>query len=508
MNKKALLCLDTESLLHPFLIGLPDERLDEQPWLGVCCDAQKARLAVFSNKELKVVWVVSSDTVAGINLAAALRKDNPFVDVYYVTFDMTGSVLSRCRAASVKPLNKTGFMHAYSSLKSTKKNNQYEEVKRDQKARTFLLSEESEGDKSKPHNEINQSQEEKLRAVNCSLGEKKDELDLEESPNVFPQFSLEKRQEAKKDISLLREQMKLGDSEVLRNTCNKKSEPMADKGDRLKKALVLLKEEQKGCVLSVFSGSGGSGKSTISAMLGLAAVDLGFKTVILDADFQFGDMAFLLGLNDQTTVQDIIENPERIHEVMNHDALPSLIASPKNLEYSEVASKQVSELLVLLRSQYEVIVVNTGAFWCDLHAQLLENSDKSLFLIDQRPSSVRSCSHALSLCARCGIATQNFVFALNRCSRQALLTSIDVSCALKGVRVHELKDGGKEVGELLAAGLPRELTRGRNVFYEGLKEFAQEIIPLKKKSETSNTSASDRSKTFRLIRRKRRAACL
>ena len=114
-----------------------------------------------------------------------------------------------------------------------------------------MLSEESEGDKSKPHNEINQSQEEKLRAVNCSLGEKKDELDLEESPNVFPQFSLEKRQEAKKDISLLREQMKLGDSEVLRNTCNKKSEPMADKGDRLKKALVLLKEEQKGCVLSV-----------------------------------------------------------------------------------------------------------------------------------------------------------------------------------------------------------------------------------------------------------------
>lgn len=508
MNEKALLCLDSQTLLHPFLIGLPDENLEQQSWLGLCCDAEKARFAVFSNKDLKVVWVVSSDTVAGINLAAALRKDNPYVDVYYVSFNLSGSVISRCRAASVKPLDKTGFMKAYSSLKTIKGSKCG--LENDLVQKRDLSSNAGDGKPSMEESgvvarDIQKSEETRLSSPSDV---QKDEFDLDESPHLFVGSQSRGDKERAKRNTLSIQQ---GPSEKnLRSCFDDPHNTLASAADNSRRNSALsraLHREAKGCAISVFSGSGGSGKSSVAAMLGLASVSLGFKTVILDADFQFGDMAFLLGLNDSLTAQDLIETPERVHEISEQEALPSLVASPKNLEYSEVANKNIADLVVLLKNKYEVVIVNTGAFWGDHHAQLLEISDRSLFLIDQRPSSVRSCSHALSLCSRCGIAAQNFVFALNGCSRQSLLTSIDVSCALKGVHVFEFKDGGKEVGELLAAGLPKELVRDKNAFYESVKAFAQEVIPFKA-DQQREVPLSGKQKNFRLVRRKRRAACL
>src|SRR5699024_7745882 len=107
-------------------------------------------------------------------------------------------------------------------------------------------------------------------------------------------------------------------------------------------------------------------------------------------------------------------------------------------------------------------VANTGASWEEQHALLLERSSKALFLVDQRPSSLRACRHALDLCARCGIATGPFVFAANRCAKGALLTSLDVSCALQGAHAVELRDGGREVEEVVGAGQPLDLVASKN----------------------------------------------
>ncbi len=508
MNKKALLCLDSESLSHPFLIGLPDENLEEQSWLALCCDAKKARFAVFSNKELKVVWVVSSDTIAGINLAAALRKDNPHADVYFVSFNMSGSVLSRCQAASVKTLNKSGFMKAYSLLKAEKNNpgstNKTEQLPTmaTQQFRTTISSV-SDGRKNKAKFFLQGNSPEKAKELSQGVLSSEEELTLEEPPSIdsMTKASPNKTVPIRRTIEDLRLQTSSEGTNI-------KAPEASNQGNKTASVSSQALDKNKGFVVSVFSGSGGTGKSSVAAMLGIASVNLGCKTVVLDADFQFGDMGFLLGVDNQITVQDIYDNPARIKDLNNQDGLPSLIAPPDKLEYSEMASQIIPKILPLLQSKYEVVIINTGAFWGDSHAQLLELSDKSIFLIDQRPSSVRSCAHALSLCSRCGIATQNFLFALNKCSRQALLTSIDVSCALKGVHVYEIKDGGKEVGELLSAGLPRELARGKNPFYEGVKDFLLEMLPAEKKDKANSVNLQGKQKSHRLVRRKRRAACL
>lgn len=95
---------------------------------------------------------------------------------------------------------------------------------------------------------------------------------------------------------------------------------------------------------------------------------------------------------------------------------------------------------------------------------LLERDSKSLFLVDQRPTSVNATKKALDLCNRCGIPTGSVIFAINRCSKHALFTSVDISYALQGAQVAEIMDGGIEVDEVMSAGIPFELLQSRNSF--------------------------------------------
>ena len=59
----------------------------------------------------------------------------------------------------------------------------------------------------------------------------------------------------------------------------------------------------------------------------------------------------------------------------------------------------------------------------------------------------------------------------------APLSAIDVSNALRGVPVFELKDGGADVEELLGAGSPAELLKMRNEFCVSLEQLLAKVLP-------------------------------
>ena len=266
-------------------------------------------------------------------------------------------------------------------------------------------------------------------------------------------------------------------------------------------------------IISVVSGSGGTGKSAIATMGALLAQKRGIKTLLLDADFQFGDLKYLLGYKETLEVGDILTHPEQIETLLKQDSWPALLSAPAQLEYSEVAEERIGELLAYLKPHFDLIVVNTGSFWSEFHLQLLEASNGVFFVIDQRPSSVRACNHALDLCARCGIATTSFSYLLNFCSKKSLLSTLDVSCALKGATVHEVKDGGAEVGELLGAGMAHKLSRVNNLFCSSMASLLEKTVfeYVKPSLDPSANSTREKSalpeKTKLRGRQKRRAAC-
>lgn len=265
---------------------------------------------------------------------------------------------------------------------------------------------------------------------------------------------------------------------------------------------------QRGYLLSVVGAGGGVGKSSISVIAAYLAQSKGYRTALVDADLQFGDIQYLTGREDVLSIDEAITVPARLEALDCRGRQPAILSAPGRLEQSEVVVDQLPQLIDRLRQRFDIVVVNTSPTWSDTHLQLLEAGGNALFIIDQRPSSIRACKHALQLCARCGVATQPIVFVLNRCSRQSLFSSIDVACALQGAHVAELAEGGRDVEELLGTGAPLELIDSGNPLCQSVMRLLADILP--QQHETQATSAPKPSrKRFRFgPKRKKAAACL
>lgn len=420
-TSKVALCADAMCLQHPEVMGLAGENLASQKWLRLFSSAEEARELLRVDREIGEVWVVSNDDIAPVNLAASLKKDRPDRFVYLAVFQESGSLKSRASAAGVDAfLSQQALVTRY-----TQRKHMY-----------MLPCVDTQHPKPKMQPECPA-----LSPAECAAPAVAANTAV---PAVVP-----------KDQHAVR-------------TCPSPKEPFSSPSANSRKSAFLL---------PVVSGSGGSGKSTVAVLSALLLQRLGYNTLLLDFDLQFGDMPVLLGVQNPMHIEDILVTPARVAHLRSEKLMPALLAAPVRLEEAETVVLSTSKLLDLLTSCFDVIVCNTGAAWDEQHAVLLERSSKVLFLIDQRSSSIYACKHALDLCARCSIAANPFVFVLNRCAKGAPLTSIDVACALQGAHVAELKEGGRDVEDLLSVGAALDLIESKNDLCISLGCLLQEILP-------------------------------
>lgn len=233
----------------------------------------------------------------------------------------------------------------------------------------------------------------------------------------------------------------------------------------------------KGFLLPVVSGSGGVGKSAVCTMMALSACARGFRTLLFDCDLQFGDVAAMVGGEEIPGVDKALAQPGLKEQLCQSPSNFTVLPCPDRAETGEVIASAIPALIDELEGCFDVIIVNTGSSWTELHASLLERSALTLFLVDQRSSSLRACRHALELCERCGIPSVPFRFALNRCVKNAPFTALDVSALLQGASVFELREGGYEVEECLAGGAAMELYESRNEFARSVDAMMDSLLP-------------------------------
>lgn len=415
------LCADKESIQHPEELGLAGENLGAQAWLRLLSGADEARSRLQADKAVREVWVASCAEMAPINLAAAIKRDRPDRSVCMLSNQGSGSLLSRSSAAGIDAsLTHQAFVERYTHWKN-------KEVRP-----AGAVSAGGPGLLTNP-------------APPSSAG----------APAVLVP---ERQRPAEPYLP-----------SVIGYAPPAAAAPQP--------APVAAPRAGQGFLLPVVSGSGGAGKSTVAALCALISHALGYRTLLLDFDLQFGDEAVLLGVKNPLRVEDVLDAPSRLSQLHAEGRVPAVLAAPKRLEDAERVADRANDLLDRLLSSFEVVVANTGGSWGEQHAVLLERGSRPLFLVDQRSSSLRACQHALDLCARCSIATGSFVFAANRCAKGAPFTSIDVSCALRGAHAVELREGGREVEELLGAGQPLDLLDARNGLCESVDRVLREVLP-------------------------------
>lgn len=234
-----------------------------------------------------------------------------------------------------------------------------------------------------------------------------------------------------------------------------------------------------GRLVTVAGGSGGVGKSTVAACFAAQVALRDAKVLLLDCDLQFGMLRHVFAEEGHTTFEDVVADDFKLEKLARQAKAGSVtvIGAPEWLERSEVIEASVPGIASAATALFDVIVADLGADWSDMHASLVEMASCALFLVDQRSASIRTCRHAVELCRRMGMATGAFSFAVNRCSKAAPFTAFDVSCALGGVEVWEIHDGGFEVEELSSLGSMMELARSANPLARSVDALVQKILP-------------------------------
>lgn len=510
MDKRVLLCIDSDARSMASSAGCRRDTRECPSCVLVESRAEQCRARAKLSPDIDEVWVVSCDDMDAINVAAAIKRDDPGKRVHLVAAEQNGSLASRAANAEIDELW-SGAMLAkrYESVvASDALRHRVEQERPKAPVRDVPQSTErgplstreavrSFGDESRRDlaaSGVHSCVADDDAALTSRLSVESDVEGFEfgrgietvASPGIQTICSSLQGANRSDEGGISTQSCAggafSGGAPISQSSCRQDGERDCKGLDIVVRPTFSIPGdptvEGPGTVVAVVSGTGGCGKSTLAAVFALLGARAGLRTAVFDADFQFGDLDYLLGVPNPLRVEEAIDNPSRLASAASSagDA-PFLVAAPRRIEVSELVTDAAAVLTAALRRSFDLVVVNTGSLWSDGHAGILESADAVVFLMDSRPSSLRATVHAVELCARLGVATTGFTFAVNRHDKASLLSAVDVSCALRGARAVELADGGKEVDELLGAGYPEELVGSKNAFVADARGLLAEILP-------------------------------
>ncbi len=167
-----------------------------------------------------------------------------------------------------------------------------------------------------------------------------------------------------------------------------------DQADQLRKMVSKQKKTRKvSRVITVTSGKGGVGKSTLTVNLAIELSRLGKRVIILDADFGLANIEVMLGIRPQFNLADLMFRGKELKEIITPgpEGIGFISGGSGIQELSRLTRDQV---IYLVQKLYEldeiadVILVDTGAGIADTVLEFVSASNEVLVVATPEPTSI------------------------------------------------------------------------------------------------------------------------
>ncbi|MEX2280643.1 MAG: AAA family ATPase [Acidimicrobiia bacterium] len=199
-----------------------------------------------------------------------------------------------------------------------------------------------------------------------------------------------------------------------------------------------LDAPQTGEIVTVMSAKGGSGKTVIATNLAVLLAQAEGKTVCLvDADLQFGDVCLVLQLEPKFTVLNASAELHRLDEQLINSILTPhhtglrVLAAPLEPAFADITPADLLQIIDLLKTMFDYVVVDTASSLDELLLSLLEKSDQVLMVVDMDLPSVKNAKLALETLRLLKYPTNKVRLVLNRSNARARLDDREIEGALK-----------------------------------------------------------------------------
>lgn len=203
------------------------------------------------------------------------------------------------------------------------------------------------------------------------------------------------------------------------------------------------------------SGKGGTGKSTVAALLGRALAARGLSVLLLEFDSGFRGLDLMLGASDRVVydLRDVLEGRCRpgkaIVEIETAAGHLHLAAASTDRNYLPNRTN-LARLLRSLQNCYDFMIIDTAAGLGKDFEIAAEAADLALVVVNAEPVSVRDGATAAALLDRLPAR-----LVINRFSRRQLssdLPDLDRVIDLVGVQLISVIPDDPLVSEALSAG--------------------------------------------------------
>lgn len=260
-------------------------------------------------------------------------------------------------------------------------------------------------------------------------------------------------------------------------------------------------------VVCVLSGTGGSGVTTIATSLACCASHFGLRAALLDLDLMFGNAFEMLGVESphdlgmlvdpvsagRMTEADIVRASMRVAPGLT---LWGPVAEP---EQAELLTRPVEALLDVLRSESDIIVVDTSRTWTEAVASAVSRCDRCLLVCDQTVGSASLLERAVNMVARIGVPRTRMVCVVNRFGQRGCTEEIamrlEMAASLSAKA--RISDGGSSLSAMLAFGQAGEAVLAQDAFGRSMRAFSRGLLrelgcPLGADAVDERTARSDR----------------
>lgn len=159
-------------------------------------------------------------------------------------------------------------------------------------------------------------------------------------------------------------------------------------------------------VITVTSGKGGVGKTSVSVNLAITLSKMGKKVILLDADFGLANIEIMLGVRPRYNLADLMFEGREMKDIITY--------GPENIgfisggsginEMANLTKDQVSHLIEKmceLDRIADVIIVDTGAGIGDAVLEFVAASSEVLLVATPEPTSITDAYALLKSLNRC-----------------------------------------------------------------------------------------------------------
>jgi pilus assembly protein CpaE len=224
----------------------------------------------------------------------------------------------------------------------------------------------------------------------------------------------------------------------------------------------------RGQVVAFFSPKGGVGRTTMAVNVAVAAAtELGKRTCLVDASFQFGDVGVLLNLNPKNmSIADLAPEIQEGGEfdsidtfIVNHSSGVRVLLAPPSPEMAELITPAgIRQILELLRAEHDLVFIDCAAGINDTTLAVLDSADIILTVLTLEITSIKNMRLFLEIAERLGYERGKVRLVLNRADGNLGIRVADVEHSI-GRRVdHTIVSDGRSVVYALNRGIPFVLT--------------------------------------------------